>query len=255
MNNIVLLNFIIFIILSHNPYQFYIMNFNRWYKLKAKVFFIKIKDFFSKEKFAKIRNSQNFTHYIEIKQPFKPSSTLAQKKHNLKIAAQRIRKYVIFPGEVFSFWRAVGNPNEKEFAASRSIRKGILLLEKGGGLCQASGIIYHLSLIAGFEIIERFNHSKDLYTEETRFCPLGSDATVAYGYRDLRVKNNANTPVFFDLIVEDEQFYARLYSKEKLLQHEIHFEYQSKTENLLEALTIDKTNGDIIATSVYERYE
>lgn len=231
------------------------MNLNRWYKLKAKVFIIKIKDLFSKEKFSKIRNPQNFTHLIEIRQPFLPSSTLVQKKHNLNIAAQRIRKHIILPGEVFSFWRAVGNPNKKEFAASRSIRNGILLLEKGGGLCQASGIIYHLSLIAGFEIIERFNHSKDLYSENTRFCPLGSDATVAYGYRDLRVKNNTNTPVYFDLIVENEHFCARLYSKEKLFQHEIHFECQSKPDNKLEAVTIDKTNGNIITTSIYERYE
>jgi vancomycin resistance protein VanW len=231
------------------------MNFNRWYKLKAKAAVIKIKDIFSNDKFSQIRSAQQFTHFIEIKQPFKSSATLEQKKHNLIIAAERIRKHLIMPGEVFSFWRAVGNPNKNEFAASRSIRKGKLMLEKGGGLCQASGIIYHLSLIAGLDIIERYNHSKDLYTEETRFCPLGSDATVAYGYRDLRVKNNLNTPVYFDLIVEKEYFCARLYSKEMLDKHEIHFEYQMKHDNILEAMTIDKTNGNIIATSIYERYE
>ncbi len=231
------------------------MKFLRWAKLTLKVIGRRFSDLFSKEHFAKVRENQPFAFKIQIKQPFKPSATLLQKKHNLKIAAERIRRYIILPGEVFSFWRCLGNPNKAEFAESRGIRDGILQLERGGGLCQASGAIYHLSLLAGFEIIERFNHSKDLYTDETRFCPLGSDATVAYGYRDLRVRNNSNSPVFFDLRVEDEWFVAFLYSKYQISQHDIHFEYQQKDDNILEAITIDKGNGMILATSVYEKIQ
>ena len=128
-------------------------------------------------------------------------------------------------------------------------------MERGGGLCQASGIIYHLALIAGLQIIERYNHSKDLYTEETRFCPLGSDATVAYGYRDLRIKNNTDTLINFSLEVCDNHFTGYLFSKEPIQKHEIHFEYQVKNDNLLEAVTIDKTSGEILTTSIYERLE
>lgn len=231
------------------------MQFVRWSKLKAHVFANYLQDAFGSYKFCKKRSCGVFVNKIEVTQPFTASATLEKKKHNLKLAADRIRKYVIRPGEVFSFWRAVGNPNTKQFAASRGIRGGVLQLERGGGLCQASGIIYHLALIAGLQIIERYNHSKDLYTEETRFCPLGSDATVAYGYRDLRIKNNTDTLINFSLEVCDNHFTGYLFSKEPIQKHEIHFEYQVKNDNLLEAVTIDKTCGEILTTSIYERLE
>ena len=38
-------------------------------------------------------------------------------------------------------------------------------------------------------------HSVDIYTEQTRFAPLGSDATVAYGYKDLRFRNVLPFPI------------------------------------------------------------
>lgn len=229
------------------------MPFIRWAKTSAHVVNRYLKDFFSNEKFCRRRTVGPFPHHIQITQPFTASATLEQKKQNLRLAADRIRRYTVMPGEVFSFWRTVGNPNTSAFAASRGIRAGVLQLERGGGLCQASGIIYHLALTAGFDIIERYNHSKDLYTDETRFCPLGSDATVAYGYRDLRVRNNSHTPVCFDLQVHDDHFTACLCSKEPISQHEIHFECALKPDNILEAVTIDKTTGMILQTSTYER--
>ena len=231
------------------------MKFISWAKRSIKLLNRSFRDMISSDSFSKPKNHLSFSYNLKIKQPFKPSATLQQKKHNLKIAAERIRRNLVMPGDIFSFWKAVGNPNKSEFAVSRGIRGGVLQLERGGGLCQASGIIYHLSLMAGFQIIERYNHSKDLYTDETRFCPLGSDATVAYGYRDLRVRNNTDTPVYFELHVEDDCFTAFLFSEKEITMHDIHFEYQQRDGNILEAVAIDKSDGKIIATSIYERIE
>lgn len=215
-----------------------------------------VKDCCGKEKFSRRKSvPDEFPHQMQVTQPFTASATVEQKKQNLRLAAQRIRRHTILPGEVFSFWRAVGNPNTSEFAASRSIRGGELMLERGGGLCQASGIIYHLSLIAGLEILERYNHSKDLYTEKTRFCPLGSDATVAYGYRDLRVKNTTSTPLYFDLQVCDDHFTALLCSEAPIVAHDIRFDRKEKPGNILEAVTTDLTTGQILQTSTYERLD
>lgn len=215
-----------------------------------------VKDMVSKEKFCK-RQKSNYTwkDSIEIIQPFTKSATLIEKKQNLALAAERIGLYVVRPGETFSFWRCVGNPNTNEFACSRGIRGGLLHIERGGGLCQASGIIYHLSLIAGLKVTERYNHSKDLYTDETRFCPLGSDATVAYGYRDLRVKNTSNDAIRFELQVHDDHFTGVLHSSGLISQRDIHFEYSIKADNIIEARTIDKSDGSILAVSRYERMD
>ncbi len=197
--------------------------------------------------------SCQYKYSIGLEQPFTASATLDEKKHNLRLAADHIRRYVVMPGEVFSFWRTVGNPNTSEFACSRSIRGGVLQLERGGGLCQASGIIHHLALVAGLEVVERHNHSKDLYTDATRFCPLGSDATVAYGYRDLRVRNTTQTPIMFDLQVCDDHFEAYLRSVEPIAEHEIWFEQKEEADGTLTASAIDVTQGKILCTSHYER--
>ncbi|HTP30232.1 MAG TPA: VanW family protein, partial [Anaeromyxobacteraceae bacterium] len=44
---------------------------------------------------------------------------------------------------------------------------------------------------------ERHSHSIDLYTDSTRFAPLGADATVAYGRKDLRFENTLTGLVSF----------------------------------------------------------
>lgn len=213
-----------------------------------------LKDALSAHTFAKGNDTARpqFAHHIHLSQPFKPSTTLDAKKHNLSVAAGRIECVTIKPGEVFSFWRIVGDPNTKHFAASRSIVAGKLQLESGGGLCQASGIIYHLALMAGLEIIERFAHSIDLYTEETRFCPLGSDATVAYGYRDLRFRNNTGTAIRFKFRILDDTYECRLESESPIPVHDITFATTILPDGNKKAVATDSSNGQIISTDTYE---
>ena len=49
------------------------------------------------------------------------------------------------------------------------------------------------------KVTERHNHSVDLYTDETRFAPLGTDATVFYGFKDLRIVNDTPAPLKFHI--------------------------------------------------------
>ncbi|MDO4510327.1 MAG: VanW family protein [Bacteroidales bacterium] len=211
------------------------------------------KDALSAHAFAKAGGAQErFPHHIDLAQPFTPSATLEAKKHNLRLAAERIERVTIMPGEVFSFWRVVGNPNTKQFCASRSIVAGKLKLEQGGGLCQASGIMYHLALMAGLDIIERFAHSVDLYTEQTRFCPLGSDATVAYGYRDLRFRNSTPSPIRFEFSVLDHSYACRLTSQQPIEPREIRFSASTLPDGRKRAIATDASTGEAISTDVYE---
>ena len=141
--------------------------------------------------YAKRRYSTNdFSNSIALKQELKPNKA---KNKNLLRAIKRIEQIQINPNEILSFWRIVGNPSKKNgFTESRSLVNGKIENTIGGGLCQLSGLMYYISLIAQLEILERHNHSIDIYNEETRFTPLGSDATVAYGYKDLKIRNNLN---------------------------------------------------------------
>jgi vancomycin resistance protein VanW len=131
-----------------------------------------------------------------VAQPIPPTDHVPEKLHNLELARRRIGDLLIPPGGVFSFWHLVGPPGPKHgFRAGRSLLGGQLRVDYGGGLCQLSGAIYHLSLLAGLRVLERHPHSVDIYDDSTRHTPLGADATVAYGFKDLRVENTLPEPL------------------------------------------------------------
>jgi len=164
-----------------------------------------------------------FTYSVSVTQEIKWSESFENKKYNLAMASEMINKYVIMPGELFSFWHIIGEP-KKRFKKGRVILRGKLSEEIGGGLCQVSGLIYHVSLLAGLEIVERHNHSLDLYTDETRYTPLGTDATVVYGYKDLRIKNNQKFPISFQLVQEQNIIEVQLRSPNFIKQQALRFE-------------------------------
>ncbi|WP_395841221.1 VanW family protein [Cystobacter fuscus] len=133
---------------------------------------------------------------MSVTQSLGQSSHLEGKRHNLTVALHRLGEPCIEPGRLFSFWALVGNPSHRHgFMPGRNVVGGHLQASDGGGLCQLSGLIYLLALRAGLRIVERFPHSVDLYTEATRYTPLGADATVVYGYKDLRFLNPHSFPV------------------------------------------------------------
>lgn len=125
-----------------------------------------------------------------LEQPLKPGEFLQGKRANLALAAALVDGHLLNPGATFSFWRAVGRPSRaRGFQEGRNLVGGRLVPQVGGGLCQLSGILHHLALVTGLSVPERHAHSIDLYREPDRFAPLGSDATVVWGAKDLRLGN------------------------------------------------------------------
>jgi vancomycin resistance protein VanW len=151
------------------------------------------------------RSAAGFDHRIvEIVQEIKGTAFVDGKLANIGLGAALLDGVVVAPGEIFSFWELVGCPSASNgFAVGRSIRGGLVGGEIGGGLCQVSGIAYEVGLRAGLTIVERHPHSRDLYTEEERFTPLGLDATVVWPYKDLRLLNALEVPARFRFAVRD----------------------------------------------------
>lgn len=137
---------------------------------------------------------------------------------------QQIEPVVIAPGQTFSFWHSLGNPTQKRgYQEGRALMNGQLKATIGGGLCQLSGLIYLLALHTDFAMCERHAHSKDIYTDETRFAPLGSDATVVYGYKDLRIKNQTQTPMRFQFELYKTHITATIMSIDVIPKYTIEF--------------------------------
>jgi len=109
--------------------------------------------------------------------------------YNIKLASEVINGILVKPQEIFSFNKYVG-PAEKAdgYKEGTIIANGIFVNGYGGGICQVSSTLYNAVLLANLPILERYNHS--VYGEATKYVPLGQDAAIFYGYKDLRFKNN-----------------------------------------------------------------
>jgi hypothetical protein len=112
----------------------------------------------------------------------------AGKVENLRISAKALHGLVIPASGVFSFWRQLGRTTRgRGYTVGRELREGCLVPNRGGGLCQVTGLLYQAALNAGLEIVERHEHS--------RLVPgsMGEqnlDATVFWNYVDLRFRAN-----------------------------------------------------------------
>ena len=202
--------------------------------------------------YAKRRYSTNdFSNSIALKQELKPNKA---KNKNLLRAIKSIEQIQINPNEILSFWRIVGNPSKKNgFTESRSLVNGKIENTIGGGLCQLSGLMYYISLIAQLEILERHNHSIDIYNEETRFTPLGSDATVAYGYKDLKIRNNLNCPIKFNFCIKDDIIKVMIMHSSVIRHNVVQFKEVISDGNTIEVITI--INNKVYNNSIYKAVE
>lgn len=123
----------------------------------------------------------------------------------MQLAADKIDGLIIQPKQIFGFWNRVPRPIIKNgFRSGPMLVRGKLTNDVGGGLCQISTTLFNALLWANFEILERYNHSIDAHGEK-RFFTLGQDATVAYGYKDLIVRNISQTPLLLRLQVFPEK--------------------------------------------------
>jgi vancomycin resistance protein YoaR len=97
--------------------------------------------------------------------------------NNIRIPARLINGTVVGPGQVFDFWQSVG-----PVTFARGFRMGGIIESGrtnptgaiGGGICSASTTMFNAAIRAGYQVLERDQHSYYI----SRY-PLGLDATVS----------------------------------------------------------------------------
>lgn len=113
------------------------------------------------------------------------------RSHNVALAAKTINGTILLPGETFSYNKTLGNTNaSKGYKQATAYVGGKVVPSYGGGICQVSSTLYNSVLYANLEIVERYNHSYVV-----NYVPAGRDATVAYGGKDFKFKNNRSYPI------------------------------------------------------------
>lgn len=180
-----------------------------------------LKDFFGHEKFAKTIQNQALPNVVSshssnmIKRAKGVDLRLQKNKAtNIILACRKMNGIIIHPGEVFSFWRTVGQTSRRKgYKDGRVISGDKLIPGPGGGLCNLANTIHLLVLHSPLEVTEFHKHSDALAPDQGKRVPFSSGTSVSYNYIDYRFRNNTNQNVQLLLWCEGETLHAELRSE------------------------------------------
>lgn len=129
---------------------------------------------------------------------------------NIKTGAAHINGKVLMPGEEYSA-NAAMEPYTAEngYTEAGSYENGKVVQSMGGGICQVSSTLYNAVILAELEIVERAAHSMLV-----SYVKPSMDAAIAGDFKDLKFKNNQNTPVYIEGYVSGGYITFNVFGKE-----------------------------------------
>ena len=139
------------------------------------------------EEFAKVKDCIGWfsTYYL---------GTEAGRNQNVETGCAKINGTVVFPGEEISAYELTGPYTiENDYSIGFSYLNGQVVESIGGGICQVATTLYNAALMAELEITQRAPHSMTV-----AYVPVSADAAIATGYKDLKFKNNTETPIYIE---------------------------------------------------------
>jgi hypothetical protein len=128
---------------------------------------------------------------------------------NVHIAARLLKGTIVKPGKVFSQNAAIG-----PYSAYKGFQQGPVYIgfqlksTVGGGVCKIASTLYNVAILSNLPVIERYNHSMPV-----PYVPLGQDATVCYGVKDLKFVNNTSYPLLIWAEGIDNRLYIGFYGQ------------------------------------------
>lgn len=136
---------------------------------------------------------------------------LPGEEHNVRLAASSVKGILVPPNEIFSQNEQIGPyTKERGYKLGTSFAGPNLVETEGGGVCKIATTLYNVAILSDLEIIERHNHSMPV-----NYVPYGQDATVAYGYKDFRFRNNKAYPILIWSELIGDRLYIGFYGQEK----------------------------------------
>lgn len=181
---------------------------------------------------------------------------------NLRLAAAKIDKIVIKPGETLSIWKLVGRPTAaKGYLPGMLLSNGEVIEGVGGGLCQLANLLYWMALHSPLTVTERYRHSFDAFPDSGRVLPFASGATIFYNYVDLQLRNDTAVDFEFRVWVDDEFLQGELRANHelgqgyKIVERNHRFIKDTKTgkyyrENELYQQVFDRRTGNLLTDTL-----
>lgn len=128
--------------------------------------------------------------------------------HNIKVGMARFNGILIKPGGGFSFNNILGEVDGKTgYLPELVIKRGKLVREYGGGICQVSTTLFRSTIYAGLPIVERRPHSFPV----RYYNPQGFDSTIYPGFTDLKFVNDTPNHILIQNKIDDTKLTFEIY--------------------------------------------
>ena len=159
---------------------------------------------------------------------------------NIRQAVKRLNGKIVYPNEIFSFYKTVGPYNSKN---------GYVFYGEyvGSGVCQVSTTIYNASLLLNLQVVERLNHGAMV-----PYVDYGMDATVYSNTTDFRFKNNSNYPIYIEASADNGKLTINFWSNENIIEKGYRYQPRSvKIGNLAYKTYLDTYYNDELIKTTY----
>lgn len=162
---------------------------------------------------------------------------LPGEEFNVDLAAKSLVGTVVYPQDIFSQNKTLG-----PYTESRGYRKGAsysgsnIIQTEGGGVCKIASTLYNVAILSNLDIVERHNH-----TMPVNYVPYGQDATVAYGAKDFKFRNNKGFPILIWSEIIGNRLYIGFYGQE--VSPEVNWNH--KITNIVKAPKYYRENPDL----------
>lgn len=131
---------------------------------------------------------------------------------NIRLAAQALDGTVLEPGQTLSFDAVVGPRSlERGYQQAPVILHETRQLQTGGGVCQVASTMFVAGLLSGLSNVERWRHSSPV-----DYIAPGHDATIAWGAKDLKLRNDTGQRVRVRTFVRGATLSARFEGEREL---------------------------------------
>lgn len=132
----------------------------------------------------------------------------ANRCNNVERAAANINMLILYPGQEISMNDAfLPRTAANGYREAGAYMNGRVIQAMGGGICQVSSTVYNAAMNSGLTVTERHPHSMPVH-----YLPLGQDAAISAGSKDLKIRNDFDFPVLFETYTENKKLTVNIYT-------------------------------------------
>lgn len=175
------------------------------------------------------------------------SFTTSSKKRstNITVAASHLNNMIIMPGQCVSISDSIlPRTSENGYQIAHAYLNGEIVDQLGGGICQVSSTVYNAACNSGMAIVERHAHSMPV-----SYLPLGQDAAISSGTKDMKFQNPYSKPVVLQTMIENKKLTVNFLIPSDVLNGTTYKFWSKKLGSLsAESFITTSVNGEEVST-------